>query len=167
VIGPAVAELAEATSTVRACALLGRPRAGHYRSLRPAPTRAQAPRQAPPNALSDGERAEVLTVLDSPRFVDRSVAQTWAVLLDEGVYLASRSTMHRVLRAAGQSRERRAQAVHPARTRPELTATTPGQVWSWDLTKLRGPDRGVWYDLYVVLDSFSRYVVGCVPRQTF
>ena len=143
-IGPAVAELAEATSTVRACALLGRPRASHYRSLRRAPTRAQAPRQAPPNALSDGERAEVLTVLDSPRLVDRSVAQTWAVLLDEGVYLASRSTLHRVLRAAGQSRERRAQAVHPARTRPELMATTPGQVWSWDITKLRGPDRGVW-----------------------
>ncbi len=82
------------------------------------------------------------------------------MLLDEGTYLASRSTMHRVLRAAGQSGERRRQATHPPRVKPELLATAPGQVWSWDITKLRGPERGVYYDLYVVLDIFSRYTVG-------
>lgn len=159
-ITPAVAELAEVTGTARACALLGRPRASHYRQLHLPDHRARAPRPAPPNALTDAERAAVLAVCNSPRFVDKSVAQTWATLLDEGVYLASRSTMHRVLRAAGQSRERRRQATHPARVKPELLATAPGQIWSWDITKLRGPQRGVYYELYVVLDIFSRYVVG-------
>ncbi len=99
-------------------------------------------------------------MLTAPRFRDKSVAQTWATLLDEGVYLASRSTMHRVLRAAGQAGERRRQATHPSRARPELLATGPGQVWSWDITKLRGPERGTYYDLYVVMDIFSRYIVG-------
>jgi len=99
-------------------------------------------------------------VLTRQRFADKSVAQTWATLLDEGTYLASRSTMHRVLRAAGLSGERRAQATHPARARPELLATGPGQVWSWDITKLRSPQRGVYFELYVLLDIYSRYVVG-------
>jgi putative transposase len=99
-------------------------------------------------------------VLTSGRFVDKSVAQTWATLLDEGTYLCSMSTMHRILRAHGAAGERRAQATHPARVKPELVATRPGQVWSWDITKLRGPDRGVSYDLYVVLDIFSRFVVA-------
>ena len=80
--------------------------------------------------------------------------------LDEGTYLCSMSTMHRILRAHGAGGERRAQATHPARTKPELVATKPGQVWSWDITKLRGPNRGVYYDLYVVLDIFSRFVVA-------
>jgi len=164
VIVPAVAELATLTSTARACALLGRPRASHYRAQsagqQPVLPRQRHPRPTPPNALSDAERAEILQVLNSARFCDKSVAQTWATLLDEGVYLASRSTMHRVLRAAGQSRERRRQATHPARVKPELLATRPGQVWSWDITKLRGPERGVYYDRYVILDIYSRYVVG-------
>ncbi|MBK6954500.1 MAG: transposase family protein [Actinomycetales bacterium] len=99
-------------------------------------------------------------MLTSDRFVDKSVAQTWATLLDEGTYLCSMSTMHRILRAHGAGGERRAQATHPARTKPELVATKPGQVWSWDITKLRGPNRGVYYDLYVVLDIFSRFVVA-------
>ena len=110
--------------------------------------------------MTEAERAAVLAVLTSPRFVDRSVAQTWATLLDEGVYLASMSTMHRVLRAAGQAGERRRQATHPPRQRPELVAFRPGEVWSWDITKLAGPRRGSWFDLYVILDIFSRYVVG-------
>ena len=118
------------------------------------------PRPAPPNALSDDERAQVLGVLTSDRFIDKSVAQTWATLLDEGTYLCSMSTMHRILRAHGAAGERRAQATHPAKSKPELVATEPGQVWSWDITKLRGPDRGVYYDLYVVLDIFSRFVVA-------
>ncbi len=159
-IVPAVAELAALTSLATACALLGRPRASHYRAQQAAVPRQRSPRPAPPNALTQAEREWILEVLNSPRFCDKSVAQTWATLLDEGVYLASRSTMHRVLRACGQSRERRRQATHPARAKPELLATAPGQVWSWDITKLRGPERGVYYDLYVVLDIFSRYVVG-------
>lgn len=161
-INPVVAEVAtELGSTVRACALLGRSRASHYRAQRPpGEPGPRAPRPAPPNSLTAAEQDAVLEVLTSDRFYDKSVAQTWATLLDEGVYLASTSTMHRLLRRSGQSGERRAQASHPARTRPELHATGPGQVWSWDITKLRGPDRGVYYDLYVILDIYSRYVVG-------
>ena len=107
-----------------------------------------------------GFRAQVLTVLTSDRFVDKSVAQAWATLLDEGTYLCSMSSMHRILRANHAAGERRSQATHAARTVPELLATRPGQVWSWDITKLRGPQRGVYFDLYVVLDSFSHSVVG-------
>src|SRR5690606_33662196 len=136
-------------------------RAGHYRSLRPPVSAVQrAPRPAPCNALTEAVRAHVLAVLTSDRFVDKSVAQTWATLLDEGTYLCSMSTMHRILRANSAAGERRSQASHPPRTVPELLATKPGQVWSWDITKLRGPVRGVYYDLYVVLDIFSRYVVA-------
>ena len=161
-IAPAVLELAELTSTVRACALLGKPRGSHYRDrmpvlVVPAP---RAPRPAPPNALSVAEQDEVIAVLTSERFCDKSVAQTWATLLDEGVYLASMSTMHRLLRLIGAAGERRDQATHPAKTKPELMATKPGDVWSWDITKLRGPDRGIYYDLYVILDIYSRYVTG-------
>lgn len=99
-------------------------------------------------------------MLDAERFADESPAQVWAILLDEGTYLASVSTMYRVLRADGQVRERRAQAAHPARVRPELVATGPSQVWSWDITKLKGPWRGIYFDLYVMLDIFSRKAVG-------
>ncbi len=161
-ITPAVLLLAGLTSTAVACALLGKPRASHYRDRKPVPLvpAQRAPRAAPPNALTVAEQDAVITVLTSPRFCDKSVAQTWATLLDEGVYLASMSTMHRLLRLIGQSGDRRDQAAHPARARPELMATKPGQVWSWDITKLRGPERGVYYDLYVILDIYSRYVVG-------
>ena len=92
--------------------------------------------------------------------MDKSVAQTWATLLDEGTYLCSQSSMHRVLRANNAAGERRSQAKHPPRVVPELLAVRPGQVWSWDITKLRGPERGQYFDLYVILDIFSRYVVG-------
>jgi putative transposase len=120
----------------------------------------RAPRASPPNALTVAEQDRIIAVLTGPRFCDKSVAQTWATLLDEGVYLASRSTMHRLLRLIGQSGDRRNQATHPPRARPELMATKPGEVWSWDITKLRGPERGVYYDLYVILDIYSRYIVG-------
>ena len=103
-----------------------------------------------PNALSSAEREELLAVLDSPRFADKAPRQVWALLIDEGTYLASISTMYRLLREAGQVRERRAQAAHPARTKPELIATGPNQVRSWDITKLAGPQRGVYYHLYVM-----------------
>ena len=159
-IAPAVDELATLVSTKTACGLLGWSRATHYRTTRPKPKIIAGPRPAPRNALTELEREHVLATLNSERFVDKSVAQTWAVLLDEGTYLCSMSTMHRLLRAAGQSRERRAQATHPARVKPELLATGPCQVWSWDITKLRGPTRGTYFDLYVVLDIFSRFVVA-------
>ncbi len=159
-INPAVDELATHTDVKTACALLGRPRGSHYRAKAPRPVREPAPRPAPLNALTDAERQQVLQVLTSQRFADKSVAQAWATLLDEGTYLCSQSTMHRILRENHAAGERRAQATHPPRKRPELMATGPGQVWSWDITKLRGPDRGVYYDLYVVLDIFSRFVVA-------
>ena len=116
-------------------------------------------RQAAPNALSAGEREELLAVLDSPRFAGKAPRQVWAILIDEGVYLASVSTMYRLLREAGQVRERRAQAAQPARTKPELMATGPNEVWSWDITKLAGPSRGAYYHLYVMIDIFSRCAV--------
>ena len=160
-IGPAVLELAEQTSVAKACELLGKPRASHYRDQQPVVVPAQrGPRPAPPNALTVAEQDAVVAALTSPRFCDKSVAQTWATLLDEGVYLASMSTMHRLLRLIGQAGDRRDQATHPAKKKPELMATRPGDVWSWDITKLRGPERGVYYDLYVIMDIYSRYVVG-------
>ena len=98
-------------------------------------------------------------MLDSERFADKSPAQVWAILLDEGIYLASIRTMYRVMTLADQVRERRAQATHPPRVRPELVADGPDQVWTWDITKLKGPWRGLYFDLYVMLDIFSRKVI--------
>ena len=118
------------------------------------------PRATPPNALSAPERAAVLEVLHGDRFIDRAPAQVWATLLDEGTYLASESTMYRLLRADGEVRERRRQASHPPRTVPELVANGPNEVWSYDATALRGPRRGVWFSLFMMLDIFSRYCPG-------
>jgi putative transposase len=99
-------------------------------------------------------------VLHSERFADTAPAEAWAALLDEGRYLGSVSTFYRVLREAGESRERRRQATHPAAVKPELAAAAPNQVYSWDITKLRGPAKWTYYYLYVILDIFSRYAVG-------
>ena len=161
-INDAVLLLAAQTSTSAACALLGKPRGSHYRDRQAVPVVAVLPaaRASPPNTLSPGEQDAIIATLTSPRFCDKSVAQTWATLLDEGTYLGSMSTMHRLLRLIGQAGERRTQATHPARARPELMANAPGQVWSWDITKLRGPERGLYYECYVILDIYSRYVVG-------
>jgi putative transposase len=112
-----------------------------------------------PAELSAEERERVLAVLDSARFADKSPGQVWAILLDEGTYLCSEATMYRLLRERGQTGERRAQATHPAKKKPELQADGPSQVWSWDITKLKGPVRGVHYLLYVIIDIFSRKVV--------
>ncbi|WP_224280322.1 IS3 family transposase [Nocardioides lacusdianchii] len=166
-----VDELAALTSLAMACALLGRSRASHYRAVKeaerraglpfgPEPAPVRPPRPTPPNALSEAERQRVLGVLTEPRFADKAVAQAWATLLDEGTYLCSMSTMHRVLRANHLAGERRRQATHPPRKKPELLATRSGQVWSWDITKLRTQVRGVYYDLYVVIDIYSRYIVA-------
>lgn len=159
-IHPAVDALAEVTSVQTACALLGRSRASHYRAKQGPLHGPARPRPKPANALTSTEQQTVVDTLTSERFCDKSVDQTWSTLLDEGVYLCSPSTMHRILRINGQAGERRRQARHPAKAIPELVATAPGQVWSWDITKLRGPARGIWFHLYVVLDIFSRYVVA-------
>jgi putative transposase len=121
-----------------------------------------------PRALTDVQRADVLAVLNSERFCDQAPAQVWATLLDEGTYLASVSTMYRILRAEHQVRERRRQARHPAASKPELLADGPNQVWSWDITKLAGPHKWTWFHLYVILDVYSRYAVGWLvaPRET-
>jgi putative transposase len=153
-------ELVALVRTRRACALLGVPRASLYRRRRPAGAPTRRPRPAPPNALTPAERQQLLDVLHEPRFCDLPPAQVWARLLDDGVYLASISTMYRLLRAHGESRDRRRQRTHPARVKPQLLARRPNDVWSWDITKLPGPSRHEFYDLYVILDIYSRYAPG-------
>ena len=166
-INETFAELVDAGVDVRrACTLVGRPRSTHYWRARPKPAGPAQRRPRPANALSDAERDRVRQLLRDPSFVDKAPAQVWARLLDDGVYLCSQSTMYRILRAAGESRERRRQATHPSKVKPELVAHAPGEVYSWDITKLRGPLRGVWYDLYVMLDIFSRYVLGWRVEET-
>ena len=147
------------TGVKKACELTGKSRATVYRRRNGTRSGCRERRPAAPNALSPGERDELLAILDCPRFADKAPRQVWALLIDEGTYLASVSTMYRLLREAGQVRERRAQAAHPARTKPELIATGPDQVWSWDITKLAGPQRGVYCHLYVMIDIFSRCAV--------
>ncbi|MFF5182156.1 IS3 family transposase [Micromonospora sp. NPDC000316] len=124
------------------------------------PTPAAPVRRAPANALTPVERGQVLRLLNSAEFVDAAPAQIYAALLDQGVYVASIATMYRVLREHAQVRERRRLARHPARRRPELVADAPGQVYTWDITKLAGPVKGVYYDAYVMIDIYSRYIIG-------
>jgi putative transposase len=161
----AVAELAPRIGTRAACAAAGMAQASWYRRHRaspvpacPAPVPHRQRRQ--PRALAGAERQQILDVLHSTRFADISPAEAWATLLDEGIYLGSVSTFYRVLRQAGESRDRRRQASHPAAVKPELVATAPNQVWSWDITKLHGPAKWTYYYLYVILDIHSRYAVG-------
>jgi len=164
VIDPAVDELAPVVGTRAACETLGRSRATHYRHRVPRPDPVAVSRWrrgAQPRALSETERADVLEVLHSGRFVDESPATVWATLLDEGTYLASPATMYRLLREThGSVPERRRQATHPPRSRPELLAEAPNEVWSWDITRLRGPTKRQFFYLYVLLDLYSRYVPG-------
>ena len=158
----AVLEVAPPVELAVACRALGLARATVYRRRRPerASPRRRERRSPPPRALRSEERAQVARVLHSERFVDRAPAQIVATLLDEGQYLCSVRTMYRLLEARGEAKERRRRCVHPAYQRPELVATAPNQVWSWDLTKLRGPAKWLYFHLYVLLDLFSRYVVG-------
>jgi putative transposase len=161
----AIAAMAPRIGTRAACAAAGVAQATWYRRHRatPAPPRPEpVPHRdrAQPRALAAAERRAILDMLHSARFADTAPAEAWATLLDEGIYLGSVSTYYRVLRAAGESRERRAQAAHPAAVKPELAATGPNQVYSWDITKLHGPAKWTYYHLYVILDIFSRYAVG-------
>jgi putative transposase len=161
----AVTELAPMIGVRGACDAVGAAQAGYYRRHRhrPAPQRpAPIPHRerVQPRALSEAERRAILDELHSDRFVDVSPTEVWAILLDEGRYLGSISTFYRLLRQASGTRERRRQATHPASVKPELIATAPNEVWSWDITKLRGVQKWSWFYLYVILDIFSRYVVG-------
>jgi putative transposase len=156
-----VDELTPLIGTRPACRALGASPATVYRRRRPPEPRPVRPRPTPIRALSEAERERVLEVLHSERFVDCSPAQVWATLLDEGTYLASERTMYRLLEAKhGGVRERRDQLTHPAYAKPELLAERPNEVWSWDISKLKGPAKWTWFYLYVILDVFSRYVVG-------
>ncbi len=143
---------------VAACAALCVSRASYYRAQKPRPE--PRPRPRPARALSDVERARVLALLDSDECMDLAPAQVYAKLLEDGEYLCSTRTMYRVLAEHDQVRERRAQARHPEYVKPQLVATAPNQVWSWDTTKLPGPTKGTYFTLYVILDLFSRYIVG-------
>jgi putative transposase len=158
----AIAELTPLIGVRAACRATGRAQAGHYRRHRqsPAPPRPVRPRRPSPRALSQAERQAVRAVLNSEDFVDKAPATVYHELLDEGTYLASVSTMYRILREHDEVHERRRQAAHPARVKPELVATTPNTVWSWDITKLHGPAKWTYYCLYVILDIYSRYAVG-------
>lgn len=151
-----------------ACAALSINRAQIYRErARALPQQpcAKAPRPRPPLALSEGERQELLQILDSERFADVAPASVYATLLDEGRYHGSVRTLYRLLAQENQSGERRRQRVHPVYEKPELLATRANEVWSWDITKLKGPVKWSCYHLYVILDIFSRYVVGWMIAQ--
>ena len=162
-----VRELVPALGASAACRALGlwrgQPARDHARQHRaqfvgPRPQRAARPR--PALALDAQERQALRATLYSERFADTAPAAMHATLLDEGRYLGSVRTMYRLLAADGGSRERRRQLVHPAYAKPELLATAPNQVWSWDITKLKGPAKWTCFHLYVILDIFSRHVVG-------
>ena len=153
-----VADHAPELGVAAACLALDVSRATYYRSRRPEPT-ATAPRSVP-RKLAPEERQAVLDVLHSPRFVDLAPAEIHATLLDEGKYLCSVRTMYRILDENQAVRERRNQLRHPNYTAPELLATRPNELWSWDITKLLGLRKWTYYYLYVILDVFSRYVVG-------
>ena len=180
-VDDALAELVGLVGVKDACDAVGMPRASYYRGLasqdatgtvqsvdepageRARPEQAKRPARRPqvqPRALSEAEQAKVLEVLHSERFADSAPASIYATLLDEGTYLCSESTMYRLLREQGEVRERRRQATHPAKVKPELVADAANRVWSWDITKLRGPAKWTWFYLYVILDIYSRYPVG-------
>lgn len=146
------------------CTALGLSRATFYRRRRAGgPTGPSARR--PPRKLTDQEEQQVLDTLNSDRFGDRAVPEVYATMLDEGVYLCSPRTMYRVLKRHDAVRERRAQRRHPVYRKPELLATGPNQLWSWDITKVKGPAPWIFYHLYVMIDVYSRYVVGWVLSE--
>jgi len=165
-------ELAASQGVVAACAALATPRSSLYRARRQASASdvtapAAAARPAPPRTLSQAEKEQVRDLLNSERFQDAAPPEVYAELLDEERYLCSISTMYRILAKHAEVRERRNQLRHPAYQKPELLATGPNQVWSWDITKLRGPSKGIYYHLYAIIDIFSRYIVGslCVIAE--
>lgn len=161
-IDTAICELAPIVGVSSACAAVGENRARWYRRhpVHPKPPAPKPPPQRQPRALSDEERAGLREVLNSPDHVDEAPATVYAKLLDDGIYLGSVSTMYRVLGEHGEVGDRRRHATHPPKVKPELVATAPNSVWSWDITKLLGPAKWTYYYLYVIIDIYSRYVPG-------
>jgi putative transposase len=155
-----IAHLRQHVSVERACASLGMPTSTYYDRLKPRRPRPVSPRQRPARALSDAERHEVLQIATSERYVDKSPASITSDLLDHGTYMCSPRTLYRILQSEHLQQERRRIARHPVYQKPELMAERPCEVWTWDITKLKGPSKGELYSLYVVLDLFSRFVVG-------
>jgi putative transposase len=147
----------------RACEELGVPRSSLYRARQP--DQPSSPRPPSERTLSAAERQVVRDVLNSERFVDCAPRQVYATLLDESVYLCSWRTMYRILDEYQEVRERRNQLAHPTYSKPELLATSPNQLWSWDITKRLGPTKWTYFYLYVILDVFSRYVVGWMVAE--
>jgi len=156
-------ELGQQVGIVRACEALSVPRSSLYYARQP--EQPPAPRPTPARTLSEAERKAVRDVLNSDRFADHAPRQVYATLLDEGIYLCSWRTMYRLLAQYAEVRERRDQLTHPAYVKPELLATGPNQLWSWDITKLLGPAKWTYFYLYVILDVFSRYVVGWLVAE--
>jgi putative transposase len=156
----AIDALAHHIPVSRACEVLGFPRSSLYRQRRGKAAATSASRPTPARSLSGEERQQVRDLLNSERFADQSPYEIYGTLLDEGVYHCSIRTMYRILADQGEVRERRDQLRHPVYTKPERLATGPNQLWSWDITKLRGPATWQYYYLYVILDVYSRYVVG-------
>jgi len=154
----AAEQLSERTGVSAACESLGVPRSSFYRARQPKSE--PKPRPTPERALTPEEKEQVRQTLNSERFQDSAPRQVYATLLDDGKYLCSWSTMYRILNEHQEVRERRDQLRHPNYTKPELLATGPNQLWSWDITKLKGPAKWTYYYLYTILDVFSRYVPG-------
>lgn len=155
----AAEEVAATIGIAPSCRALGVARSSLYRHRQPAPEAAVQARRSY-RSLTDLERQDVLSALHSERFIDQAPAEIYATLLDEGAYLCSVRTMYRILAEEHEVRERRDQLRHPHYVKPELLATAPNQVWSWDITKLMGPAKWTYFQLYVIMDIFSRYVVG-------
>ena len=161
-IDDAISQLRSIVGVRRACRAVGEDQARWYRRhrLSPTPVKPEGPPGSQPRALTEAERKEVHDTLNSPEFVDHSPPTVYATLLDSGIYMCSVPTMYRILRHHGEVHERRRQATHPAKVKPELVAQAPNQVWSWDISKLHGPEKWTYYYLYVVIDIFSRYVTA-------
>jgi putative transposase len=157
----AVSEMTSQFGVAVACQALAVPRSSFYRSRQDPLPKIDPPSSArSPRALSEEEQSVVRETLNSPRFVDQAPREVYATLLDEESYLCSWRTMYRILEQHQEVRERRDQLRHPNHAKPELVATAPNQLWSWDITKLLGPTKGSYYQLYVIIDVFSRYVPG-------
>jgi putative transposase len=156
----AVSELTPSLPVRVACAALGVAPSSWYRAQQPSPARQEHASPTPVRALGAAEQAAVHTLLNSERFQDQSPYEVYATLLDDGLYYCSISTMYRILRQHDEVQERRNQRQASAYTKPELLATGPNQLWCWDITKFKGPTTWLYYYLYVMLDVFSRYVVG-------
>jgi putative transposase len=156
---PVMEELAAQVGVRTACEALGIPRSSRYAAGHPRPVKDRPPAPPPLRSLTTEDKTQVRDTLNSDRFADQAPREVYATLLDEGIYLCSIPSMYRILRENAEVQERRNQLRHPAYAKPQLVATGPNKIWTWDITKLLGPAVGVYFYLYVLLDLFSRFVV--------